>query len=532
MLRASAFLQVTATPYALYLQPEELEINGNAFLPIRPTFTELVPVSQSYIGSDYYFDYSRQAHSVASLIYHPLTANELTVMRQQDRRRFRIEDWLTSPAISVLRSGICNFIVGGIIRRLQDIQAGEVPKKFSFLVHTEAQRAAHAWQEEIVVTLNEKLAEAVTSNPALLTELLTTAYEDLSQSIRVMNHYLPSVGDVVREAINALSSGWLMITKVNSERQVEELLDDEGQLRLRTPLNIFIGGQILDRGITISNLIGFFYGRRPQVYQQDTVLQHSRMFGFRPIQDLTVTRFYTEPRIHEAMRRMHESDVALRETIERNPEEPVIFIQRDARGLVIPCSPNKILASNTTTLRPFKRILPVGFQSDYAVRVRHIITEIDRLLSAQHPPQGFDEPFEIPLTLALDILTRIEPTLLMDTDEGYEFDWDAAKAALTYMCQAATQTGNREVVWCLVRQDRNISRFVSPGSHAMYSDAPDTTRTEGSVSRAVAINTPMLMLIKQNGEEDRGWRGTPFYWPVIWTPQNVRTAIFAHESAP
>lgn len=141
------------------------------------------------------------------------------------------------------------------------------------------------------MTLNEKLAEAVTSNPALLTELLTTAYEDLSQSIRVMNHYLPSVGDVVREAINALSSGWLMITKVNSERQVEELLDDEGQLRLRTPLNIFIGGQILDRGITISNLIGFFYGRRPQVYQQDTVLQHSRMFGFRPIQDLTVTRF-------------------------------------------------------------------------------------------------------------------------------------------------------------------------------------------------------------------------------------------------
>jgi hypothetical protein len=31
----------------------------------------------------------------------------------------------------------------------------------------------------------------------------------------------------------------------------------KGQLRLRTPLNPFIGGQILDRGITIKNLIGF-----------------------------------------------------------------------------------------------------------------------------------------------------------------------------------------------------------------------------------------------------------------------------------
>ena len=116
-----------------------------------------------------------------------------------------------------------------------------------------------------------------------------------------------------------------MITKVNSERQVEELLDEDGQLRLRTPLNIFIGGQILDRGITIANLIGFFYGRRPQVFQQDTVLQHSRMFGFRPIEDLAVTRFYTEPAIHDAMRRMHESDVALRADVERDRNAPIIF---------------------------------------------------------------------------------------------------------------------------------------------------------------------------------------------------------------
>ena len=160
-----------------------------------------------------------------------------------------------------------------------------------------------------------------------------------------------------------------MITKVNSERQVEELLDAEGQLRLRTPLNVFIGGQILDRGVTIANLIGFFYGRRPQIYQQDTVLQHSRMFGFRPLEDLAVTRFYTEPAIYTAMRRMHESDVALRQTIERNPDQPVVFIQRDPAGRIRPCSPNKILISNTTTLRPFKRILPIGFQTDVRTRV-------------------------------------------------------------------------------------------------------------------------------------------------------------------
>ena len=532
VLTNSAFLQVTATPYALFLQPENLSVQGNSFRPVRPAFTELVPVHADYVGSDYYFERSLEADNVASFVYHPVTSVELAVIRQPDRRRFRIEEALTSPAIPVLRAALCNFIVGGMIRRLQDQNAGLPVKKLSFLVHTEAARAAHAWQESIVTALNTQLTEAVSARPDVLRNLITEAYLDVARSVRVLNHYLPPQEEVIAAAFEALRQGWLMITKVNSERQVEELLDDEGQLRLRTPLNLFIGGQILDRGITVANLVGFFYGRRPQVYQQDTVLQHSRMFGFRPLQDLTVTRFYTEPLIHIAMRRMHDSDIALREAIEHNPDSPVIFIQRDAQGRVIPCSPNKILVSNTTTLRPFRRILPVGFQTDYATRVRPIVTGIDQRLTATAPEAQFNQPFEIPLELALELLTEIEPTLMMELDEGYNFDWDAARAALSYMSDASSSEQRRGYVWCLVRQNRNVSRKVASGSHAVYSDAPDTTRTEGDVARRVAIDVPMLMLIKQNGAEEQGWRGTPFYWPVIWAPRNIQTAIFAHETTP
>src|SRR6185295_8862885 len=122
------------------------------------------------------------------------------------------------------------------------------------------------------------------------------------------NQTVPAFSEVHSRVLQALTGGELMITKVNSEAQVAALLDDQGQLKLRTPLNIFIGGQILDRGITVANLIGFFYGRRPNRFQQDTVLQHSRMFGFRPIEDLAVTRFYTSPEIYDAMRRIQDSD--------------------------------------------------------------------------------------------------------------------------------------------------------------------------------------------------------------------------------
>jgi hypothetical protein len=232
------------------------------------------------------------------------------------------------------------------------------------------------------------------------------------------------------------------------------------------------------------------------------------------------------------MRRMHESDVALRQAIQNNPDQPIVFIQRDDRGRVLPCSPNKILVSRTTTLRPFKRILPVGFQTDYKTRVASVVEKIDQLLDDFRPAKGFDTPFEIPLAVALDILRRIEPTLLMEEEEGYIFDWEAALSALQYLSSASHVPENRGKVWCLVRTDRNLSRKVTSGSHAVYSDAPDTTRTEGAVARQIAIDTPMLMLIRQNGLEKQDWRGTPFYWPVIVAQQNIRTSIYAHETTP
>jgi hypothetical protein len=188
--------------------------------------------------------------------------------------------------------------------------------------------------------------------------------------------------------------------------------------------------------------------------------------------------------------------------------------------------------SNTTTLRPFKRILPVGFQTDYATRVRGRVEEVDRTLERLAGDRGFEDPFPISLKEALGLLTAVEPTIEMSEDEGFTFDWTAARAALTYMSQQAKDPARRGTVWCLVEKDRKITRTVSAGSHAVYADAPDSTKTEGAIARKVAIDRPMLMMIRQNGSEEQGWRGTPFYWPVIVAQQEVQTAIFAHETMP
>jgi Z1 domain/Type III restriction enzyme, res subunit len=529
LIKKSSFLQVTATPYSLYLQPESIKVEGIEFKPIKPAFTELVPVNKDYVGGDYYFNDALDIKNIASHLYIPITRQELEILHKPDRRKFKIEEVLKSNAISSLRLAIIGFVVGGCIRRLQDQYESKDVKKYSFLIHTESNKNAHAWQEDVVNELYDQLSVAIRGDDSICNKLFLEAYSEFVKSIELEGFYLPPVAEVVDLAKTALTQEWLMITKVNSEKQIEELLDADGQLKLRTPFNIFIGGQILDRGITIANLIGFYYGRRPKVYQQDTVLQHSRMYGFRPKNDLAVTRFYTEPGIYQAMKAMHECDSALRSSFENSDgDQAVVFIQKDVSGLVRPCSPNKILLSRVTTLRPYKRILPIGFQTIYPTYLKPIVASIDKKL---HDISGeSEEPFLIDVNFAVEIIRDIQTTLESEINDGYHFDWDATESIVRYLSQLASDDLYKGKVWCLVRKDRNLSRTVSAGSHALYSDAPDTTRTEGVIAKQTAINNPMLMLIRQNGSEERGWRGSPFYWPVIYTQLNVKTAIFSSET--
>ena len=127
-------LQVTATPYSLYLQPDTMTIPATqqTFLPVKPAFTRLVPIHDKYIGGDYYFEESLEADSVASYLHVPVDPNELAVLKNEDRRRFKIEDALTSPAIAALRRAIVTFIVGGYIRQWQEAKVGKLRPKFEF----------------------------------------------------------------------------------------------------------------------------------------------------------------------------------------------------------------------------------------------------------------------------------------------------------------------------------------------------------------------------------------------------------------
>ena len=103
-----------------------------------------------------------------------------------------------------------------------------------------------------------------------------------------------------------------------------------------------------------------------------------------------------------------------------------------------------------------------------------------------------------------------------------------ATAALEYLSNAALAPGNHGSVLLLVRGDRNLSRMIKSGGREAFSDAPDTTQREGVIAKKHAKDMPMLMLFRQNGAKELGWRDTPFYWPVIWAQGTARTAVYSH----
>jgi hypothetical protein len=99
--------------------------------------------------------------------------------------------------------------------------------------------------------------------------------------------------------------------------------------------------------------------------------------------------------------------------------------------------------------------------------------------------------------------------------------------ALQHLSQICKKSGLKGKVWLLAAKDRNVRRYREEGR---FSNAPDTKQQKDS-ARTRAQDVPVLMLLRQNGEESHGWRGLPFWWPVILTPDSAATVIFATDEA-
>ena len=509
------FIQVTATPYSLYLQPETFKL-GEDICPVKPAHTVLVPSGEGYIGGDYYFNHDE--NPLAKYLFCKVEEKEFEILKNSDRRVFKEEEVLTHPKIKGIRNAIINFIVGGTIRLIQNGgDEFDEQNRYSLIIHTEIAKSSHTRQADIIFTLVEKLQELIDNDKEILDKLIIESYEELSKSIEAYKFNTVDINTLIKEVYIAITER-INISVVNSENEVTDMLDEKGQLELRTPLNIFVGGQILDRGITISNLIGFVYGRRPQKMQQDTVLQHARMFGYRKPQDLAVTRLYTTEKLYNQMAKINEFDSALRKDFEeRRNSDGVIFIRRDEMGKIIPCSPNKIMVSKTQILKEHKRMLPIGFTPKCKSKISSIVGKIDKIILKENPSHKKQPEFTVDKEVACEIIDLIYDTI--DLDNNYTVNREAMVSLINYLSHGD--------VHLVVREGKEAKKETPVAGRIM--NAPDNGITDGRPAKRLAVKDPALILVKNTGEKDNGWSGTPFWWPILVTPKEIKPTVYAAE---
>lgn len=552
---SASYLQVTATPYALYLQSDR---PGQKHESVKPGFTTLVPVGKGYVGTDHFFENCDVDGHFSQCAVVNIGDSELDALEHKDLRLIKLDNLLggfgaagsgrRKDNVAALRDGIIGFIVGATVRHMQAEVAGDKMIRYGFIVHTETGKRSQQWQDELVTLMVKSIVDNARRQPNAIKPLFVDAYNKLAELARRQGRALPARAEVVANAMSAALNKRVGTTVVNSDQDAVKLFDEKkGELKKPFWMTVFIGGQILDRGLTISNLIGFYYGRNPGKAQQDTVLQHMRVLGYRSAEDLAVTRVFCGKDNRIALKKIHEMDVALRERLEENIDAEVVFVSLDAAGRVVPCAPSKLMLSRTTTYKPGSKDLPVGFRTAEE-GVTSLIQQVEGILHECQPDSSkWSKPFKVDKAKADKILELLERTLVSDdTGQGEKpakkrnwknapFVWEHTRKVVAKMSDESPDSKEKGMVWISAlgfgAPDRNnprkISRIKDDGG---LSDAPDSSKTDTADMKKSAVNVPGIILLKQAGTRELGWSGDPFIWPVIISPSELKDPIiFAHE---
>ncbi|MBL7766774.1 MAG: DEAD/DEAH box helicase family protein [Chitinophagaceae bacterium] len=517
-LNEFSFLQVTATPYCLYLQPNENQtINGNVYFPNRPEITSIVPTHSKYIGGKYYFEESENEDSPSSNMFQEVSEKEIKILNKNKGRLNSTE----LASLIVFKQSLINYLIAGTIRNIQE-ETQDKRYKSSCLIHIDKKIDQMNLQSELTFDLINEITEALKNNSNKFETEIDFAIEQFSVSICKTEYYLPSRDEIYTSLNRILLDEDISITVVNSENEVLNLLDRKGQLRLDTKLNIFIGGDVLDRGITIENMISFFYGRNPKTFQQDTVLQHSRMYGARKLEDLAVTRLYTTARIYIAMKKMYEFDQELKSSfLKGKNNDGVIFVNYDPTGAIKPCNLSKILITSTQTIKSNKRFLPIGFDIKNKRTSEECYQEIIKILEDKGCTKGQNKIIELSMFEFTQIMFYCNKSY--DYSQNLSYKWD-----ITSFLAIAKQTSENGIIKCAVKWNRKVGRLKNKGYS--FQDSPEDGNKDLPEAQSIAINNPSLILLHQLGLKENNWNGEhEFFWPVMVTPKSTKSAIFAPE---
>ena len=225
----NTYLQVTATPQALFLQSP-----GHSF---RPKFTVLSHPGHEYVGGDDFF-------GETSTLVREFDLNDISILAPGPQPTPRLQ----------IPSSLCNaldtFMIGATYKRKKDAD-----QNCAFLCHVSTRTSDHRHIVDLLRKYKINLAAGLKAKNAKTIAGLKVAYDDLAAT---HDGIKATSFDDLLEAVEFFSPG-ITVKLVNG--------DTDEDVAVRSPYNLFVGGNKLGRGVTIKNLLVSYYGRNPGIHR-------------------------------------------------------------------------------------------------------------------------------------------------------------------------------------------------------------------------------------------------------------------------
>lgn len=300
MLPHSLYVQVTATPFVLFLQGSNSRI--------RPNLTFLLEPGAGYCGGREFFG----RYDPASRNAPPTPLVFVPDAEGQALNRRRIPEGLSSSINFFLISATALAIANG----------GQWPREgYKHLSHPSRLINQHSVVASHVEQYLRMIRRELRNDPTQAQTRFAVAHAEIQRTVTDV----PSLADILALLPEAIRQA--DVRRVNSETNAPNY---------GPRLNFLIGGDILGRGITIDDLLVTYYVREAQISQMDTIWQHARMYGYRAAL-MPYTRVYLPRQVAMRFKGIHLAEEELRD-----------LLQREADGEEVPIR----LALGTRATRP------------------------------------------------------------------------------------------------------------------------------------------------------------------------------------
>lgn len=461
-LRHHAFLQVTATPYALLLQ--------NIDHPLRPSFSKLLEPGEDYTGGDAFFSAEQIEIGLPPLLF---------VNEDESEEILR-------PATEAplgLQQAVAFFLVSAAAHLLAD--HANARNGQNFLCHTSHKTIDHDHLAGLIRAFLGNVEDALLpgAKPSECQIRLHWAYEELKRTWPEAPP-LAILLDSVRRRL--------------PRRDVLVVNSATTSVQFGREMNFIVGGNILGRGLTIENLLVTYYLRRAKISQMDTVLQHARMYGYRK-RLIPFTRVFLPEDLALKFHHIHNAEQSLRHQLSvHSPKSPLaVQTLQSLRATRL----NVLDTGSLGSFGPGDQVYPARVGRDNSR-----FTKIHELLLKAYDGKLHEDFLPAPMSI-LQELIKIAPY-----DNDNSASWQPLVMLPLLDVLAKTCEGQGYLYYRTMKRSKNS--FTSK-SGALSGD---------KLREARGLERPVLCMFRTTFKEDAP--GLEYWYPTLVLPENMPNQVF------